>query len=544
VIIRIAALVCAASVAWAHAQERTLERLSLEQKAAQVQMLSLDDEALVRELGAGAVLLGRRTGGEPAALIARLQRGAAVPLLVAADFDWADPPHAPPGVTRLPSFMAIGAAGSEALAERAGRYAALEGRALGLHMMLAPVLDVNTNPDNPIINTRAFGDDAAAVARLGAAYIRGARSAGVLAAAKHFPGHGALAADSHREPVTLARERAALERVELVPFRAAIAAGVDAIMVGHLAAPALDPGGAPATLSKLMIAGVLRGELGFRGLVLTDSMTMRAVAGAFEPGEAAVRALEAGADMVLTSPDPRRAAAAIAAAVRAGRLPQSRLDAAVLQVLRAKAVIAAPGPPTPASDFAAMQELAERSITLVRDERGVLPLARGRPLLHITLSPAPGAPSAPVVDELRRRTPGVQTALVDAQTGHEAREQIIADAQKAGAVVLSIFLPITAERSSPELPEELAGLVRRLAASAAPVVVVSYGSPYLLRQFPGAPAYVCAYGSSGLSQRAAVKALYGEIPLRGRLPVTLPGLYPRGHGLGVDPRQEPAPRRP
>jgi beta-N-acetylhexosaminidase len=264
---------------------------------------------------------------------------------------------------------------------------------------------------------------------------------------------------------------------------------------------------------------------------------MRSVAEAFEPGEAALRALEAGADMLLTSPDPRRAVAAIAAAVRSGRLPQARLEAAVLQVRRAKMAVAeARGPPERAE---AMRELAERSITLVRNERRVLPLAAGRRLLHVTLSDAPGAPSAAIMDELRRRAAGVESAAVHRETPLEERGSVVARAGKAEAVVVSVFLPITAERSSAALPEDLAQFVRRVAASGARLVVVSYSSPYLLRQFPDAPAYLCAYGSSELSQHAAVKALYGEIPLRGRLPVGLPGLFPLGHGLTVDPGQTP-----
>jgi beta-N-acetylhexosaminidase len=509
----------------AHAQER----FSLEEKAAQVQMLGLDDEALVLDLGAGAVLVGRRDGSDTAARIERLRRAASAPILVAADFDWADRPHAPAGVTRLPSFMAIGAAGSEALAERAGRFAALEGRALGVQMMLAPVLDVNTHPDNPIINTRSFGDDPAAVARLGVAYIRGAKAAGVLTTAKHFPGHGASAVDSHRRlPV--------LERPELAPFRAAIATGVDAVMVGHLAVPALDARGVPATLSKSMIGGLLRGELGFRGLVLTDSMAMGAVA--LEPGEAAVRALEAGTDMILTSPDPRRAVAAIGAAVRSGRLPASRLDEAVAQVLRAKAEAPQPGQDLVSrSDLEEMQALAERSITLVRNARGILPLPPASALLHVTLSSDGGAARATLEDELRRRAPRMRAIALDADASVREREQILAAARMAAEVVVSIFLPISAERSSPDLPQPLAELLRALVESTAKLVVVSYGSPYLLRQFPGAPAYLCEYGSSELSQRAAVRALYGEVTLRGRLPVALPGLHPRGHGLTLDPGQ-------
>jgi beta-N-acetylhexosaminidase len=533
-----------ADTPWAHA---LLARLSLEEKAAQVQMVPI--RAASEDLGGGGVVMGRGDVRRLVAAIERLQQVAKVPLLVASDLDWSGDGAAPNGIPRLPALMALGAAGSEKLAQRVGRAAAREARSLGVQMMLAPVLDVNTNPDNPIINARSFGEDAQAVARLGSAFIRGVRSAGVLATAKHFPGHGATALNSHRALPTVPGDRARLDAVELAPFRTAIAAGVDAVMAGHLAVPALDPSGTAATASKRIISGVLRGELAFGGLVLTDAMGMRAVTDAFEPGEAAVRALAAGADMVLASPDPRRAAAAIVEAVRTGRLPRERLDAAVLRVLEAKASagldrearppLAERGRAEAESDAAAMRELAERSITLVRNDRRILPLAPGRPLLHITIFAGfeHAAQDAHLRSELRRRAPEAELALVDTGTGAPARERLIARAASAETVIVSIFLPITADQVSLAMPEDLAQFVRRLADSSAALVVVSFGSPYFLRQFPRAPAYLCAYGARPLAQRAAVRALFGEAAIGGRLPVSLPGLYPLGHGLAMAPRK-------
>jgi beta-N-acetylhexosaminidase len=541
--------------------ERALRGLSLEEKAGQLIVtringyhLNLKSEAVrridaqVRELGIGGLIISRGDPLEMVTFLNRLQALARLPLLVAADFEWGAGVQAPHGATALPGAMAIGAAGSEELAEAHGRMTAREGRAMGIHMTYAPVVDVNNNADNPIINIRAFGEHPELVGRLAAAFIRGAKAGGMLTTAKHFPGHGDTAVDSHRALATIPADRERLGRLELSPYRAAIGAGVDAVMVGHLAVPALDPSGAPATVSKPIVTDVLRGELGFRGLIVTDGMEMRGITDAFEPGEAAVRALEAGQDVILISPDPQKAKDAIVAAVRSGRLSQARLDESVLRLLRAKQAAGldrqrqtpADGVWTEIGDpdaIARLQELAERSITLVRNEGAIVPLAAAQRLLHITLSgdpvfePLHNLPEA----EVRARVPRAEAALLDPRTGREERERLLQRASDADAVLVSAFVRVSAYRGSAAMPDELAAFLKELTARARRLVVVSFGSPYLLRQFPEVPAYVCAYGQSAMAQRAAMRAVFGEIRVSGRLPVSLPGLFPAGHGLVVEP---------
>jgi beta-N-acetylhexosaminidase len=538
---------------------QTLRTLTLEEKAGQLIVpvfrgyLAHPDspvaqklEGLVRDLGVGGLILSRGDPLEVVGLLNRLQRMAKVPLLVSADLEWGAGIQVPHGATLLPYLMAVGAAGSEELAKAHGLYTAREGRALGIHMTYAPVVDVNVNPENPIINIRSYGEDPAAVARLGAAFIRGARAGGLLTVAKHFPGHGDTALDSHRELAVVGGDRARLDSVELAPFRAAIAAGVDAVMVGHLAVPAVDPSGVAATVSRPVVTDLLRGELGFRGLVVTDAMDMKGITDSLPPGEAAVRALEAGQDLILMSPDPVAARDAIVAAVRSGRLPETRIDESVARVLAAKARAglhrARTSDPervwTEIGDPVAldpMRELADRSITLVRNEGGVLPLARTAKALHVTLSgdAATEGQGSVVEAEVKRRVPSAETLVVDSRSSAEELAEAIEGARASEAIIVSAFVRVRAYKGTAAMPDRLSAFLTDLTALGKPLVVVSYGSPYLIRQFPGVPAYLCAYGHSPLSQRAAMKAVFGELETYGHLPVTIPGMYERGHGLRI-----------
>lgn len=542
----------------------TLSAMTLEQKAGQVLMpvfrgyhVHPDSpyfqklEGLVGDLGVGGLILSRGDPLETISILNRLQAQARIPLLVAADLEWGAGIQVAHGATLLPYAMAVGATGSEAMAEAHGRATAREGRALGVHMTFAPVLDVNSNPENPIINIRSYGEDPALVARLGAAFTRGARQGGLLTTAKHFPGHGDTSVDSHRALATVSGDRARLDTVELPPFRAAVTAGVDAIMVGHLAVPAVDASLVPATISRPVVTGLLRGEMGFRGLIVSDALDMRGITDAHPPGEAAVRTLLAGQDLLLMSPDPIEARRAVVDAVRTGRLPAARLDDAVRRVLQAKVKAGLHLPGGRAASFDRLwrdlgdpvaledvQAVADRSITLLRNEGGVLPLRRGGRVLHVSLSGDVGAePLHDVADtELRRFAPEAETAPVDPRTPPAELEALIGRARSAEAILVSAFVRVRAYKGTAALPAELGGFMARLVALGRPLVVVSFGSPYLVTQFPTVPAYLCAYGHSPLSQRAAMRAVYGEIETTGRLPVTIPGLFARGEGMAPGAR--------
>ncbi|HEU0094065.1 MAG TPA: glycoside hydrolase family 3 N-terminal domain-containing protein, partial [Vicinamibacteria bacterium] len=557
--VRVDARPTAAPHGWAH---RTLARLTLQQKVAQMigvrafglyqHRRSEDFQALldqVRRLKVGCVVVFESEVGSLPTQINALQQASDLPLLIAADMERGMNFRIRRGVVPLPSAMAVGATRSEDDARFTGEVTAREGRALGVHWAFAPVADVNSNPANPIINVRSYGEDPELVGRMTAAFIGGAHAGGLLATVKHYPGHGDTASDSHLQLAILSGDRERLDRVELRPFRDAIAAGVDAVMLGHIAVPALDPTGAPATLSA-PIAGELRSLLGFRGLMVTDAMEMQGVRAAWT-GEAAVRAVRAGADFILLPPDPDVAIQAIVREVRQGRLTEARIDESVTRILEAKerlgldrkrlvdpsAMEAVDRP----EDVAHALEVARRSITVLRNEGGVLPLHAEQALrvLHLVLSSdarndaIAGIPEA----ELAARRIATQTFVLGPEVSPETASRILAAAPGFTHVIASAFVRVSAYKGNADMAEGHARLLRDLQAAGRPVVLISFGSPYLLRQVPSVSAYVSAYGGADSSQRAAIAAVFGEYPVSGKVPVSLPGFYAFGDGLQI-PRHE------
>lgn len=539
--------------AWA---EAALARMSLEEKVGQLLVThaygseagtSREERArltdLVERVGVGGVLFLVGEAGRQAALTGALQARSPLPLLVMQDMEHGAAMRLE-GTTAFPRAMALGAAGEPALAYAVGRSVAEEARALGVHVNLAPVADVNADPANPVINVRSFGEDPQAVAERVAAYVRGTQAGGLLAAAKHFPGHGDTGVDSHHALPLLPFGRERLEAVELVPFRAALEAGVAAVMPGHLAVPALEPDTAlPATLSRRIVTGLLRETMGFEGLVITDGLDMRAVRAHFGAGEAAVRALEAGADLLLMTRAEDEVREALLGAVREGRIGERRLDASVLRILRAKERLGLhlgrgrPSPPPP-DILAASEHLAEhaarRALTLLHDDLGLVPLpAAGRVLvLPLTDRLAPRA-ARPFVERLREvLEPGsaLTARTLPAHAWPEDFERALALAARHDVVLVPTFVR-PRRRSGVRLPEPQRAFLERLVASGAPVVLVAFGSPYVVGEIPRPAAAVAAYDDAPLLQRVAAEALAGQSPLAGRLPVSIPGRYERGAGL-------------
>jgi beta-glucosidase-like glycosyl hydrolase/uncharacterized protein YbbC (DUF1343 family) len=551
----------AESTAWV---EFTLASLSLEEKAAQLVMVWVQGRyenprseeyrrtvEVVRDLGIGGLVMSTSEVETLPRLINDLQRQADVPLLVAADVERGMSFRVREGTVPVPSAMAIGATGSVDAARWMGEVTAREGRALGIHWAFAPVADVNNNPANPVINIRSYGEDPELVASMVAAFVEGARAGGMLTTVKHFPGHGDTATDSHltRPVVTADRER--LEAVELVPFRRAIEAGVDAVMPAHVSVPALDPSGAPATLSALMTDDLLREELGFEGLIVTDALRMAGVRPAWD-GEAAVRSIQAGADVLLMPRDPRVAVQAVVRGVAEGQITESRIDVSVRRILETKARLrlnearlvshqALESSVALPADLARALEIAERSITVVRNDGDVLPLKADEPLnlFHLVLSSGSGASASSIAFRraLDERGLDVSTRTFGSEVTVETANAIVAAAAEHTHVVVSVFVPGSG-RLSPSQIE----LLRRLDLAGLRVIVVSFGSPYLATQIPEVSAYVCAYGDASSSQRAAVSALLGEIEVTGKLPVTLSGMFPSGHGIDLPRREMTLPR--
>ncbi|HET8647829.1 MAG TPA: glycoside hydrolase family 3 N-terminal domain-containing protein, partial [Vicinamibacteria bacterium] len=536
----------------------TLARLTLEQKVAQMigvrafglyrHPSSKESRQLRRDvqtLGVGSVCVFESEVESVPRVVNELQQLARVPLLVSADMERGIAFRVRRGAVPLPYAMAIGATRSEDAARFMGEVAAREGRALGVHWALAPVADVNSNPANPVINIRSFGEDPELVGRMVAAFVRGARAGGLLTTAKHFPGHGDTELDSHMKLAMVGGDRARIESVELPPFQRAIEAGVDAVMLGHVAVPSLDPSNTPATLSPA-ITGLLRHPMGFQGLVVTDALEMVEVYAAWT-GEAAVRAVQSGADVMLLPTSAEVAVQALVRAVRDGTLSERRIDESVLRILQTKERLglhqarlvdpAALGRSVARpEDVEQALAVARSSITVVRNEGGVLPLKADEPLklLHLVMSSErmDGAVSLGIPEsELAERRIPAETMFLGPEVSDERAREILARAPEFTHVLASSFVRVGAFRGTTEMSESGARLLRALAGSGRRVIVVSYGSPYLLRQFPQVPVYVCAYGWAESSQRAAMSALFGEHAVGGKLPVTLPDLYPYGHGL-------------
>ena len=498
----------------------------------------------------------RTTLGQPlaaASLLNRLQAAAEIPLLVTGDFE-TGVGFRMAGATNFPRAMAFGAAGDPRLAFEAGRITAVEARAIGVHVNFAPVVDVNNNPRNPVINTRSFGEDPATVGRLAAAYVEGLAAGGMIAAVKHFPGHGDTDVDSHLALPVIRHPRERLEAVELPPFRAGIAAGAGAVMTAHVALPALDPDARnPATFSAPIAAELLRDDLGFDGLVFTDSMRMRAITRMLPPAAAAARAVAAGHDVVLHSPDDRAALAGVRAAVSDGTIGTEQLDRSVRRVLEAKARLGLhrgaqvdldklPEIVGTRAHRAVARAVSERSITLIRDASGDVPLRTPRDgsLLYLSILDYPsgwgiGAPSRFLIPELRDRWRDVTAIELSDHTPSVDIELVRETGARFDAVVAGIFVRTASFSGRMDLDEDLVAFLRDLAEDTAergqPLVVVVFGNPYVARSLPELPSVLLTYDYRGLSERTAVKAIAGEIPIRGRLPVTLDEGLPAGHGL-------------
>lgn len=506
--------------------------------------------AEVRQRQVGGIVLFESDLESIPWLVNDLQDAAPLPLLVAADLENGLAFRVPRGSVSMPSAMALGAAGSVDDARFAGELTAREARAVGIHWTFAPVADLNNNPDNPVINIRSFGEDPEAVGRMVAAYVEGARAGGVMTTAKHFPGHGDTHVDSHFGLPTLSLDRKRLAAVELPPFRAAFRAGVDSVMTGHLAVPSLDAEGHPATLSPAITTGLLREQMGYRGLIVTDALEMAGSGGSWT-GQSAVDAVRAGADVVLLPRSTAVAVDSIVRAVREDRITESRLDESVRRILEAKArlglhlarrvdwVSARHRVGRPKDEMRAA-DIATRSITVVRNEGDVLPLAveDDLRLLHLVL---PGGQREPhrlgiMESGFAARDVAVTTVHLDCEPrggfSAERLDEVAAQAAEHSHVVVSSFLRLGTYSGS-RLGEALEPLMARLAAGPSPVVLVSFDSPYLLARYPGVQTFVSAFGSAPVSQSAALRALFGEADVSGRMPVSLPGLFDLGDGLRI-----------
>ena len=481
---------------------------------------------------------------ETAVLTNQLQEAAAIPLLIGADFERGTVMRVEEG-TAFPHAMAIGATGRPEDAYTMGRITAIEARAIGVHWAFAPVADVNSNPDNPIINIRSFGEDPKRVAEYVAQFVKGVEENGAMATAKHFPGHGDTSTDSHLDLPLVKGDRARLNAVEFVPFESAIGAGVSAVMTGHLAVPALEPNpDIPATLSARVLTGVLRDDLHFSGLVITDALDMGGVTKGFPAGEVAVRALLAGADVLLMSPVTDAALGSVRDAIESGRVPMSRLDEAVHRILEAKArlglyqnkevdienVSAVFRKP---EFLAAAQDIADRGVTLLRNENGLIPVdpRTMRKVFLLAVSADPDTtPAEPFEHELRSQLDSLDSLHVDTKY-FRVEENHLPPADSYDLAICALTVRVADRKASVGLPANQAEMVHALLRAGKPVIMVGLGSPYLSEGFPEAQTWVSAFSVQDVAQKAAARAVLGQITISGKLPVSLPGAAP--HPLRV-----------
>jgi beta-N-acetylhexosaminidase len=499
----------------------------------------------------GAVVLGQAF--EAASLLNRLQALSAIPLLNTADFE-AGVGFRIQGATVFPRQMAVGAAGDEQLAFEAAKITAQEARAIGIHVNFSPIADVNNNARNPVINTRSFGELPNAVGKLAAAYVRGLHAGGMLATLKHFPGHGDTDIDSHVGLPIINQPRDRLDSTELPPFKAGIESGADAIMTAHIELPALDPAEfSPASLSRPIVTGLLRGDMKFDGLIYTDSMGMDAVSKRLSPGAAAVRAVQAGNDVVLHSPDDAAAVAAIKAAVERGEIPIAQVDASVRRILMAKARVGLnrtrfvsfdelPKIVGGRAHATVAEDLAARSITLIKDDRNQVPLRvpREASILYLSVLDYPSgwriaAPSRTFIPELKRHWPGVTAVELSDRSTPSEIDLVRSTALRYDAIIISVFVRAASGSNrmdlSPALVKLLTDLAHATANTPKPIVTTLFGNPYVATSLPDLPSMLLTYDFYDLAETAAVRALTGDAPIGGKLPIALPGLFEAGHGI-------------
>ena len=552
--------------------DSVLATLTLREKAAQMvwptvlgdytsgdspQWQHLTDYVRREKVGGFTISVGSPT--EVAAKLNALQEMSSIPLVFGADLEAGAGfrarggyfiPNAIDlgGAVVFPPEMAIGATGDTSLAYEQGRLTAIEGRALGIHIAYAPVLDVNNNPANPVINTRSYGEDPALAARLGAAFIRGVQDNGMIATGKHFPGHGDTGVNSHLAlpVVTVSRNR--LDSVELVPFRAAVASGVGAIMSFHGAMPALDSSGVPGTLSQKVLTDLLRNELKFTGIIISDAMDMAGVLNQYGAVEAVKRAVVAGVDILIQPLNVTQTIDAVVAGVKEGRYTEARIDQSVKRILKAKEDLGLNRKKLVSLDSlryvvgdsshtAMARRIAERSITLAKDSLSQVPIATaGNPrVLSITVGRRTDLSAGVAFNgELRGSIQNLRTEFLAAEDPAADYARLERAADSADVTIVSSYVGQNWDAVSASAPQAFASFVQRLASKGKRPIVVSFGNPYLLQQIPFVSAYVVAWGGFPLSQAAAAHALLGKQPITGKLPISIPldgRSVPRGTGL-------------
>jgi beta-N-acetylhexosaminidase len=542
--------------------ESTLRRMTLEEKAAQMVCVftythyyaSDDDrwkdlERLVTKRKIGGFVFSEGSLYAYPVYANKLQKLSDVPLLISTDFE-RGPAMRVEETTMLPRAMALGATRDTRLAYEAGRLTAVEGRALGAHQNYAPVGDVNVNPKNPVINTRAFGGDPRLVAEMTAAFVRGTQDGGMIATVKHFPGHGNTDTDSHLGTPTVDVPREQWEANDLMPFKAALRAGALSVMTGHIVSSAYDKTNTPASISSALTTDLLRTSLGFDGLVVTDAMNMRGISRSYSNEEAAVLAVKAGNDVVLMPPDADGAIDAIVRAVKRGDITEYRIDASVRRILKAKQwsgvdtnrfvdITRVSDAVATAAHRALAREIALKSVTVLGNKAQVLPLSltRTKKIIDVAFTEKEDQSEGRGFHRaVRRYHRATEFLKIDPRSNAMEYATVLDRAKTADLLLLHFYCD--ARSRATYIPVQFVECVKKLLALHKTTVAVSFGNPYIVLDFPSVENYVCAYGSGDASIDAAADVIFGEEPAEGKLPIEIPGLYNCGDGSIYGMHQE------
>jgi beta-glucosidase-like glycosyl hydrolase/CubicO group peptidase (beta-lactamase class C family) len=539
---------------------KTLDKLTLREKIAQMMVVSInlnffnleskqwiDLQNYIKSDGIGVLHIWFGDVGTSLILLNEMQKNSKVPILIDADIE-SGLGRRFDGAVTLPPMMAIAATGDASYAYEAGRISAEESRAVGIHFNLSPVVDVNNNPKNPIINTRSFGENPDSVSRYSIEYIKGLQNNGMLATAKHFPGHGDTETDSHSSLAQIPSDSTRLWNVELKPFKKVIDAGVDAVMVAHVNAPDFqDHAENPATLSKFWIQDILKTKLGFDGVVITDAMRMGGIVKNYSDKYALFETINAGSDIIIQNMDLKRSIDHIEKAVLSGIISENRINRSALKVLKMKEklglhnnrMISMKDTYTQIGkqkNFKSAAEIAQKSITLVVDKNKLLPLQpEVDEVLYIIdlYDRENNHAESDLTKQLKRAGRKVISFQIDKSDSLLVADYILDQIPKDALVLLNAFANPVEHKDEIFLPKVEAIFINKLIKKSKKMVVTSFGSPYLIQDFKDVPVYICAYKGSPLLQKAVGNALIGNSNISGILPITIPGIAKVGEGLKV-----------
>ncbi len=541
--------------------EKTLSTLTLREKIAQMMvfhmnMRFLNEESpkwkeitsLLETDGIGGIHIWFGDVGTSLTLLNEIQQRSKVPIIVDADIEYGVQRRFSAG-TDLPPLMAIAATGNTHFAYEAGRIAALESRALGIHWNFSPVTDVNNNPNNPIINTRSFGEDPDEVGKYAVEFIRGLQDHGMLATAKHFPGHGDTETDSHTSLATIPSDSSRLWSLELKPFQTVIDAGVDAVMVAHVHSPDLQPNAnLPATLSSFWISDVLREKMGFKGVIVTDSMAMGGVTRNYSDTYALIHAINAGCDFILQNYNVKKSIDIVEDAIQKGIISENRINDAALKMLKMKEKVG-----LHTQRFIALEEtrkilgnkefkksamnIAAKSITLVKNENNILPLKveKNEEIIVIDIYDHPNDhDESTTTKDLKRSGLKIQSMQVDESDSTSYYNSILQKIPKNAPIILNSFASPSAWKNRIFLPDHQMDFIHELNQKSNRVLLISFGNPYLIQGLPETPGYICAWKGNDILQKAMVQTLMGKNHFSGTLPITIPDIAERGDGLQLE----------